>query len=625
MKRIPLTLRRAGTFALVLLVMAGSGPAGAQAEQTADSLFFDTVDVNVINIEVVVQDRDGNPVTGLTRDDFLIYEDGVPVEISNFFEVIGRKTVAAGDMGDTGETTAADDSWLPTPATKRLNLVILIDNLNMGPQNRNLIFKQLRRNLEDYVDSRDRVMLVSMDGTVKVEQPFTNSLPDLMATLDHLEKQVGAQVRLNMDHSRLLRAIHVAKLPPDPGLSDDLAVMTEYDRAVAQAEGLSRDVIQLGGLRHRKVQTTVRALRHFTDSLAGMPGRKAVLYLSDGLPVRPADSLTQAWMNKFEFWVMSEADRVRDELTDMTILAGSSEFDSNAAFDDLTRYAAANQVAFYPLSNGARSLGTSLSAEFGGASTVSGAGPMSANVVSLENINREAPLIKMAGATGGLAFTRTSNIGGLLERMVKDFNTFYSLGYVKAELDNEFHDIKVKLVNPGLEVRHLGSYRKKDPMGNLEDLTLSALHYDLEDNPLGARLDLGEQVATEKNSYQVPVMLKIPFQSLLLIPRGDVHEGKLSVLVIARDDKGGVSKMQRLDVPIQVPNEQMLEAMGGVAAYPLQLELNRGRKHISVGVRDEIGRVDSTLSLRVAVGNVGNADSAGFDLSRGNEGGNGGG
>ena len=72
--------------------------------------------------------------------------------------------------------------------------------------------------------------------------------------------------------------------------------------------------------------------------------------------------------------------------------------------------------------------------------------------------------------------------------------------------------------------------------------------------------------------------------------------------VVARDDGGGVSRPQRIDLPIRIPNERILETADGRAAYPLQLEMKPGPQKISVGVRDQLARVDSTLSLTLDVG-----------------------
>ena len=46
--------------------------------------FGDSVDVTVVNVEIYVRDREGNPVRGLTADDFRVEQDGEPKPISNF-------------------------------------------------------------------------------------------------------------------------------------------------------------------------------------------------------------------------------------------------------------------------------------------------------------------------------------------------------------------------------------------------------------------------------------------------------------------------------------------------------------------------------------------------------------
>src|SRR5438105_14101360 len=51
----------------------------------------ESIDVRVINVDVVVTDKKGNPVTGLTKDDFEIYENNLLKPISNFYEVDNSK------------------------------------------------------------------------------------------------------------------------------------------------------------------------------------------------------------------------------------------------------------------------------------------------------------------------------------------------------------------------------------------------------------------------------------------------------------------------------------------------------------------------------------------------------
>lgn len=44
------------------------------------------IDVRVIGVDVVVTDKKGNAVNGLTRDDFQIFENGIEKPISNFYD-----------------------------------------------------------------------------------------------------------------------------------------------------------------------------------------------------------------------------------------------------------------------------------------------------------------------------------------------------------------------------------------------------------------------------------------------------------------------------------------------------------------------------------------------------------
>ena len=56
------------------------------AEQE-ESGYFEEIAVDIVNVEVYVTDKEGQPVAGLTIEDFEIYEDGRPVELVNFFTV----------------------------------------------------------------------------------------------------------------------------------------------------------------------------------------------------------------------------------------------------------------------------------------------------------------------------------------------------------------------------------------------------------------------------------------------------------------------------------------------------------------------------------------------------------
>ncbi len=62
----------------------------ASAQQTIAPL-AERIDVTVINVDVMVTDRAGHPVSGLTREDFEVFEDGRPQKITNFYTIENAK------------------------------------------------------------------------------------------------------------------------------------------------------------------------------------------------------------------------------------------------------------------------------------------------------------------------------------------------------------------------------------------------------------------------------------------------------------------------------------------------------------------------------------------------------
>ncbi|MCL4810182.1 MAG: hypothetical protein KJ062_20675, partial [Thermoanaerobaculia bacterium] len=109
------------------------------------------VDVTVTNLDVVVTDRKGNRIRGLTREDFEVYEDGVLQPLTNFYAVDGGRVVFFGDEAIPGVDPPAAPAPAPVPAPSPIatpapapadpavaplpvpgtRIVIFIDNLSL--------------------------------------------------------------------------------------------------------------------------------------------------------------------------------------------------------------------------------------------------------------------------------------------------------------------------------------------------------------------------------------------------------------------------------------------------------------------------------------------------------------
>lgn len=132
---------------LLLLSSALLVPSGVGQEAPGDGpeeLFIDSVDVNLINVDVQVTNKRGRSITGLTREDFEVFEDGKPVEVSNFYAIVGGR-VESGGVEPLEEDRVPGVATPPeVPEDQKLHLVVYVDNVNIYPLNRRKSFKALR-------------------------------------------------------------------------------------------------------------------------------------------------------------------------------------------------------------------------------------------------------------------------------------------------------------------------------------------------------------------------------------------------------------------------------------------------------------------------------------------------
>lgn len=576
-------------LAVALCLTITAAMAAAQEE-----VYFDTIDVEIINLDVIVTDAEGNPQTGLSKDDFEVYVDGGQVELTNFFAVEGRELTAV-----TGGSQRSMP-LLSVPPTQRLNLVVFIDDYNIWPRNRDLLFENLRRYLREQLDSHDRVMLVDyhVPGRVDIAQAFTSDQQQLLRALERIAATGGPHAVINSERRMFLAQLQTV-IPKDK----DVTVTTrEFEDTVSAALEHSRSLREIVERGSKRARRSLDLMHRFCEFLAGMPGRKAILYISDGLPLRPADSLVQAFSRKYEIWFLKNQHYLEDDDSEQLRRTITSfnlrQFDLVREFNALIDQANSSGVAFYPLSVGGFESPYLEPEVRGNASRMA---------IRLEDTDLESSLYRLAEGTGGIALTRTIEVSDLIDRVVADFTSFYSLGYTPPQSTaGEFHkvEVEVKVKREGMSVRHLKGYLEKPILTRLWELTLGALHYELEDNPLQVRIKPGEEVRVEGDaSYLVGVTIEIPLQKLLLRPVEDFHSGQVSAFVVVRDEAtGDVSPSERIEMSIKIPNEEILEAMGRNAAYPLELGMSGGRQRISVGVHDHLARVDSTVSLVITVG-----------------------
>ncbi len=570
--------RPAAVLALLLLlapIAAQETPPAEPESAEPEGLFFDRVAVDVVNVEVYVTDKDGEPVAGLGRDDFVVTEDGKPVEIVNFHHVSRGEATTPLEVAEAPpEEPAAERDLLDVPRiaepeipeSQKLHLVVYVDNFHIHPLNRNRVFSRLRAFLQRTVKPGDEVMVASWDRSLHIRHPFTGD-PDLVNNvLRELETFSGSAVEREQERRAALQAIYESK-------------------SLREAQSRARDFSENG---YHELSLAIDGLTELVESLAGLPGRKMLLHVSDGLPMVPGQDLYQA---------------IQQRYADIAALGMAISWDKSRQFNQLISRANSNRVSFYTVDAGGLRVQSGMGAEN---PATNSSHVVSGVIDGVRRRNLQAPLVQMARDTGGQSIINTNDVTAGLERVARDFGNYYSLGYrAPAEERGRYHRIEVRLKtrDKSLRLRHRDGYRDKKIEDRVADSVTAYLVHGYETNPLGVEIDVGQQTPTDNNDhFNVAIRVRVPMKELVLLPQGDFFVGRLRYYFGAVDEKGRDAELQELPFELRIPAASIDVARQDEVSRIINATMREGTQKLVVAVRDELSEERSVVGRYVRVG-----------------------
>ena len=600
-------MKRPATVAALFVLFSANGAAQAQQEPAPET-FGETIDVRVVNVDVWVTDRDGNPVTGLVAGDFEVREDGRPVELSNFFEftdgldATAREQEAA-TFRDRRPRQSDLDRFIPAeppPPEHRLSLMVYVDNNNLTPTDRNRLLPFLRNFLSVQLSPYDRAMLAVYDaGRFEVALPFTTEAWRVAEATHEVADVVGSRDRIESQRLDILRE-----------LDDDYAEL-RYNAIVE----LIRD---FAAMIRSEIDASIVNVENAIRTMAGLPGRKAILYISNGLPMRPAEDLFRAVEERFTDTRGRWRGTPRGPFPDARLGADARSIDAAAAsleayqydlskrFDELASLANANGVTFHSVAAAGARISGMNTADL----------RFSTSIEFTRANNLEEPLLRLADRTGGRAIVNTRNFAGGFDRIASDLQNRYSLGYSPTHVERgSTHRIEVELTDEAkrrhrgrLSIRHRDSYVDKSVSAEMADLTLAALSMEEAANPIGVRIapvrGPGSEAELESGDIQSRMLVAIPIGPLTLAPVADGHEAQVRLWVQVIDGEGRVSEVTEHPVPVLVKEGEIEEARELSWPFAVDVVTAPGPHRVAVGVRDDLAATTSVVTFDLDAGNA---------------------
>jgi len=367
-------------------------------------------EVNLVLVDVVVRDRSGAPVTGLTAGDFELFEDGVRQQILSFaFENIERNAAplrdaavlaAAADRGASPPVVAAGAAP-PAPADlparpltsedvagHRL-LTLVFDTSSMQPEDVQKAVDGAVKWVDAQMSSADLVAVAAINSRLQVLTDFTSSKERLHSVLSAFSAAEGtAFTAVDASTASTDEAAQTA--------TDDAAAV---DVSAQELDTFNNDV-------------RLRALKTLADALRPIQQKKAIIYFSSGMERSGTDN----------------------------------QVELRAAVNAAVR---AN-VAIYPVD--ARGLqavvpgGGAAGPSRGGVAAFSGSA-VAGQFTALAN--QQETLTSLASDSGGKAFTDTNDFGEAFARVERDISSYYILGFssTNTNKDGRFRRLTVRLRN----------------------------------------------------------------------------------------------------------------------------------------------------------------------------------
>jgi VWFA-related protein len=383
--------------------------AGAQTSfQQANSESVIRITVNLVQVDAVVTDSKGKPVTNLKKEDFVILQDGKPQVITNFSYV----TSQPGTVQTAAVRTAGKGVTAPPPPPKasgggvpkqvRRTFALVVDDLGLSFESMAHIRDSLKKFVDQQMQPGDLVAVMRTSAGMGALQQFTSDKRILYAAID--------KVKYNS-----LGRVGVSSFAPLQEVIAGAPDTTNFDN--------EREQIFAAG--------TMGAIQYVVEGLRELPGRKSVIVFSEHMKINYQDGMSS---------------RVMDSIKRLTDAANRSS---------VVIYTIDPRGVVY----------TGLTA----ADNTRGRTPQELSRIPMQRSQQmwesQDGLVLLAKETGGLFLHDSNDIGSLVKQVVDDSEGYYLIGYHPdaSTFDSKtgqpkFHSLSVRVKQSGTHVRYRSGF-----------------------------------------------------------------------------------------------------------------------------------------------------------------------
>lgn len=508
--------------------LSAQAPASLPPAQTRDSGGVIHSTTHLVEVNVLVRDKKGNPVRGLTKDDFTILDEGQQQKIELFY-------------GDVETPVATATPPLPPNVyTNRFAVpgnvsVILFDALNTTIQDQQYARDQVIKVLHQ-LSPDDHVAIYLLTRRLQILHDFTFDLKALLHAVDQFSGIDAAHVDSSLTTPS---GDQNAGTPPAGGdfsYADGDMTLAGFLAGVSSQR--YEDYVNVD-----RALITANAFEAIADHLANIPGRKSVVWISGSFPLAIGMDSNATQLSSREI--------------------RSFEGDIKRA----TRALNQSDIAVYPVD----ARGLLSPSQFGGKGRPITFGVRPPTLNTGPDQNNFATMELLANRTGGKSFYNQNDLEKGVRFALNDGKSSYSLGFypTHGNWDGKFHEIKVVVKTAGTQVRYRkGYFATPDPVYQAAEVKA-----DVETAVWSPVESTGLRLQVMVNPSQTPKMLELKIgvdtRELRLVEEKGLWKGAvdLAYVQLGPAERSVLFDYKHLNLSLEKKTYDALMLMGTVFTH----------------------------------------------------------
>jgi VWFA-related protein len=568
-------MKKKTSFSLLSLLLMVAASAHAQRPQPspehtikpADENDIVRVTTNLIQVDAVVTDKHGKVVTNLRPEDFTIFVNGKPQQITNFsFITVEPRPVEqprAAPQNNTKSVAPIPPVPLRAEQVKR-TIALVVDDLTLSLESMREVKKALKKFVDTELQPGDLVAIVRLGSGTGALQQFTSDKRQLYAAIEALKYNVmvGRIAAVEPIRNGIVPTIGCGSTP----------TRTEGNRSIVtfgRVEQMRDDLL---------ANASLKATNFIVQGMRDLPGRKAVMFMSEGFKLVCGED---------EDYNNSMRSALR-HLVDSANRSGVVIYTMDARGLQPVDLAAGDDVNKDP---------TALTISSG--STMSGQQIIEARMLRQHEIQEtQSGLKELAELGGGFAIHDTNDLTGGIRMALDDQKSYYLIGYQPdaSTFDasrSRFNQLKVAVKEPGLKVRYRsGFFGIKDEdvrqvASTPQQQVLKALTSPFTSAGISLRLTPLYGNDARAGSF-VRALVHISARDLSFRSKADgTHEGVVNIAAYTFGDNGSVADSVGETHTITLTDRLYQRALASGLVYSLNVPIkNAGAYQLRVAVRD---------------------------------------